>query len=156
MLSLLSKQSCKREKSNVTQLINNVFASIYGHHPKNEQLLICRVHRELSSLYTTLVKDGYAGLSEEHKNRLGFLRLLTEALKPYRVEGNAVTMFFTVNQLKPPFTARFVSTYLKEYPPVDQVALMLFLSLRELAADIREGYPDQNYRRLIDISAALL
>ncbi len=156
MISLLPKHSSENEKGIVTQLINSVFASVYGHSPKNEQLLICRVHRELSSLYTTLVKDGYAWLSEEHESRLGFLRFLVEALKPYQVEGNAVTMFFTVNQLKTPFTQRFVNAYLKEYQPVDQVALMLFLSLRELAADIREGYPDENYRRLISISKALL
>jgi hypothetical protein len=156
MLSLLSNHSSGSEKSAVLQLINSIFASIYGHSPKNEQLLICRVHRELSSLCNTLVKDGYAWLSEEHESRLGFLRFLAEALKPYQVEGNAVTMFFTVNQLKPLFTQRFVSTYLKGRQPLDQVALMLFLSLRELAADIRECYPAENYRRFISISKALL
>jgi hypothetical protein len=156
MLFLPPKRSSESEKSTVTALTNNVFTAIYGEYPKNEQLLICRVHRELSSLHSTLVQDGYAWLSEEHESRLGSLRFLVEALKPYQVEGNAVTMFFTVHQLKPPFTQRFVSVYLKGNPPVDQIALMLFMSLRELAGDIREDYPDENYRRLIAISKAFL
>jgi hypothetical protein len=155
-LSQLPEQSATTERSGVAQLINNIFVAVYGQHPKNEQLLICRVHRELTGLYRTLAADGYAFLSDEHEVRLGFLRFLADALKPYQVEGNAVTMFFTVNQLKPAFTERFVNAYLNGFQALDQAALTLFLSLRELAGDIRELYPDQNYRRLISISKALL
>ncbi len=156
MLSLLSNHSSGSEKSAVLQLINSIFASIYGHSPKNEQLLICRVHREFTGLYTALARDGYGLLSEEHASRLGFLRFLADALKPYHVEGNAVTMFFTVRQLMAPFTERFVAVYLKGYQQLDQAALVLFLSLRELAGDIREGYPGENYHPLIRIAQALL
>ncbi len=157
MLSLIPPQpSPKNDTRIVAQLINNIFAAVYGHTPKNEQLLICRVHREFTSLYNALARDGYGLLSEEHASRLGFLRFLADALKPYHVEGNAVTMFFTVRQLMAPFTERFVAVYLKGYQQLDQAALVLFLSLRELAGDIREGYPGENYHPLIRIAQALL
>ena len=148
--------SPRSETRLVAQLINHIFAAVYGHSPKNEQLLICQVHREFTGLYNTLARDGYGWLSEEHASRLGFLGFLADALKPYHVEGNAVTMFFTVRQLVVPFTERFVALYLKGYQQLDQAALTLFLSLRELAADIREGYPGENYHPLIRISQALL
>ncbi len=146
----------KAEEKDIHRITHHVFTALYGHSPKNEQLLICRVHRELSRLHSTLATDGYAFVSGEHGSRLRFLRFLADALKPYAIEGNSVTMFFTVNQLKAPFTEQFTKQYLKAYQELDQALLTLFMLVRELAADIRECYPDEDHTRLIAVAKAFL
>ncbi len=94
--------------------------------------------------------------SWEHETRLAFLDFLADACKPCRVEGNAVWVCYTVKGLKPQFMEKFSEQYVTSYGGADEAALMLFLAVRELAADIREMYPEEDYSRLQRIAHVLL
>lgn len=157
MISPAFRQPARQaERRIVRQITGHVFAAIFGNDPKDEQLLICRVHREFTRLHHTLRKSGYGAGSWEHETRLAFLDFLADACKPYQVEGSAVRVCHTVNGLKPRFMEKFSGQYVTSYGGADEAALMLFLAVRELAADIGERYPEEDSSRLLRIAHALL